>query len=111
MHSPKKQMWIKISFWSILILLFILPGIEVVKMRLLPKSDQNQMYVWIDMPRNTPVEKSLELANGLNNYLASYSATGNLDIERKKEDMRIIKSISYSVGIAPPMDFSTATRG
>ncbi len=84
---------------------------EIVKMRLLPKSDQNPMYVWIDMPRNTPVEKSLELASGLDSYLKTYSVTGSLDTERKKEDMRIIKSISYSVGIAPPMDFSTATRG
>ena len=111
MNSSKKQKWMKISFWGILLLLFILPQLEVVKMRLLPKSDQNQMYVWIDMPRNTPIETSLDIAKWLDNYLGSYTATGNLDVVRKKEDTHIISNISYSVGIAPPMDFSTATRG
>ena len=60
--SNKRRRWVKISFWSVLILLFILPQIEVVKMQLLPKSNQNQLYVWVDAPRNTPIEETEKIA-------------------------------------------------
>ena len=68
------------------------------------------MYVWIDAPRNTPIEESEKIARWLSEYLVNYTHTGSEEIV-DEAGLKIIKNISYSVGIAPTMDFSTATRG
>jgi multidrug efflux pump subunit AcrB len=47
--SQKRRKTLKITFWISLILVTILPiYFGVFKARMLPKSDKDQMYVWID---------------------------------------------------------------
>jgi hypothetical protein len=47
--SNKKRKIFKITFWVSLILIVILPiYFGVFKARMLPKSNQDQVYLWVD---------------------------------------------------------------
>ena len=55
---------LKYGFWISLILILVLPiSLDVFKARMLPKADKNQVYLWIDTPRNTSIEKTQEIAH------------------------------------------------
>lgn len=64
--------------------------IWIFKARMLPKSNQNQIYIWIDAPRWTSIEKTKEIWEYTTNLL-------------KKES--IIENISYTAGQAFMSDF------
>ena len=50
--ATKKRKAFKIVFWMTLFAIIIAPiYLGIFKARMLPKSDQNQIYVWIDAPR------------------------------------------------------------
>jgi len=50
--SQKRRKIFKITFWISLFLILILPiYFGIFKARMLPKSNQNQIYVWIDAKR------------------------------------------------------------
>jgi hypothetical protein len=76
-------------------------------MAMLPKDNKNQVYIWVDGQRNWSVDKSKEVATYIEKVLSEYKAKNNSYIK----DDKIIKNISYWIGIAPVTDFSNAFRG
>lgn len=55
--------WLKRGFWISLIIILVAPiMLDIFKARMLPKADKNQVYLWIDAPRNTSIEKTKEIA-------------------------------------------------
>ena len=91
---------------------------------MLPKSDQQQIYLWMDLARDANVEKSKEVVRGVNGFLSKYYAKVPLpspllegeeipvDSNSKyPKKSSIIKNISRRVGIPPMLDFSNLFRG
>ena len=75
---------------------------------MLPKSDQNQAYIWVDTPKNYSIKKTEEVAKYLNIILNKYiSNSENKEIDDK---YKIINNISYWVWLAPNPDFSNLFR-
>lgn len=55
--------WLKRGFWISLIIILIVPiMLDVFKARMLPKADKDQVYLWIDAPRNTSIEETKKIA-------------------------------------------------
>ncbi len=73
----------------------------VFKARMLPKSNQDQIYVWIDAPRWWSTEKMWFVENDLNIFLQNYKI--NIDKE-------IIKSVSSTIWQAFTDDFANLFR-
>jgi len=56
--KQKKRFFFKTIFWISLIAVILVPIYGgVFKARMLPKSDQNQVYLWVDAPRGWSIEK------------------------------------------------------
>lgn len=88
--SQKRRKTLKITFWISLILVTILPiYFGVFKARMLPKSDKDQMYVWIDGQRLYNVEKMSTLQNDFQKFL--------LEKSNFPEELQVIENISSSV--------------
>lgn len=69
-ESIKKRKWFKITFWLLLLSLVVWPMIGwIFKARLLPKSNQNQIYLWVDWPRSWGASKMLKVENDINDFL------------------------------------------
>jgi len=61
--TKKMRSWLKIGFWLSLFVILVAPiMLGVFKARMLPKADKNQVYLWIDAPRNTSIEKTKKIA-------------------------------------------------
>ncbi len=100
--KQKRRKIFKISFWVALFLVIILPIYGgVFKARMLPKSNQDQIYVWIDAPRWWSTEKMWFVENDLNIFLQNYKI--NIDKE-------IIKSVSSTIWQAFTDDFANLFR-
>ena len=107
--KTKTRKFIKILFWMILAILLILPpSLGIFKMRMLPKSNKEQVYLWIDAPRSYTVSATKSLADDLNNFMKNYYISGD---EEKIEGLSIIQSVSYWIGNAPVPDFANLFRG
>ncbi len=94
----------KICFWGLLLFLMTFPYYyEFLRMRMLPKSNKEQIFLWIDAPRNWSSQRTMSLAEEVNDYMSPKSS---------KDDLREnIKDISYRVWIAPTLDFANTLRG
>jgi multidrug efflux pump subunit AcrB len=68
--SNKKRRTFIIGFWLSLFIILVLPiYFGIFKARMLPKSDQNQIYLWIDSSRENTSEKTEELAKYTSKFL------------------------------------------
>ncbi len=86
----------KITFWLALFSILILPIYAwVFKARMLPKSDQNQIYLWIDTKRENSAEKTEEIERYASKFLI-------------KQDY--IKNITSTIGQAYIWDFANLFR-
>jgi len=102
--AEKVRKFIKIGFWGGLIFLMVFPiGIGVFKARMLPKSDQNQIYLWIDAPRNTPANVGEDIVKDVEFLL--------LHSEKLPENLRITQSVSSTIGTPFLPDFANLFRG
>ena len=82
----------KVTFWISLFLVIILPiSFGIFKARMLPKSNKDQVYLWIDAPRGTSVEKMLQIEKSVQDFF--------LNNEKLPLDLKITKNISSSIGI------------
>ncbi len=77
-HDDKKakrnRKIFKTTFWISLVLVMILPiWLWVFKARMLPKSDKDQVYLWIDAPRWTSVDKMLEIEKSVEEFFLNTS--------------------------------------
>jgi multidrug efflux pump subunit AcrB len=77
--ADKNRKIFKISFWISLFLILVLPiYFGIFKARMLPKSNQNQIYVWIDAPREYSAEKTKEIRKYLTKYLTKIDYVDNI---------------------------------
>lgn len=116
--TERMRSWLKRGFWISLIIILVVPiMLDVFKARMLPKADKSQVYLWIDAPRNTSIEKTTEIAHAAESFLVGYkktgwSVSGETHLERiLREDLRIVENVSTSIGDRLPADFANLFRG
>ncbi len=107
-NSNKKRKIFKITFWVSLILITILPiYFGVFKARMLPKSNQDQVYLWVDWPRWTSVEKMLEIEKDIEKFLLWCDTKQNCTIPT---NLNVVDNISSTIWLALPPDFANLFR-
>ena len=72
-------------------------------MRMLPKSNKDQVYIWIDAPRSTTVDATEKIEEATSNFILGKVAP-------LPENLRIAESVSSSVGDMFMPDFSNLFR-
>lgn len=89
--AGKTRKKIRYTFWIGLVLLIVVPiSLGVFKARMLPKSNQNQIYLWINAPRDNIAENSETIAKDVEDFL--------LDSQKRlPEELRIVESVSSSI--------------
>lgn len=93
----------KVTFWISLLLVIILPiSFGIFKARMLPKSNKDQVYLWIDAPRGTSVEKMLQIEKSVQDFFLNH--------EKLPSELKITKNISSSIGIPFMWDFANLFR-
>jgi len=93
----KNRKIFKITFWISLFLILILPiYFGIFKARMLPKSNQNQIYVWIDAPRDYTAIKTKKIEENLTKYL-----TKNYDF---------VDNVTTTIGQSYMWDFANLFR-
>lgn len=127
-NFQKRRKIFKLVFWITLFSVIILPiYLDVFKARMLPKSNQNQVYLWIDSNRWTnvwemlKVEKDLEefflgtktplapLIRGEQNSNSSPDKGRSGGVLPSKLD--IVSSVSSTIGTPFTADFANLFRG
>ncbi len=102
--SSKKRKLFKLSFWISFVLILILPVyFGIFKARMLPKSNKDQVYVWIDLPRDNNVSKSILVANDLQNFF--------LNNKTLPKELQIAKNVSTTTWTPFMWDFANLFRG
>ncbi len=102
--ASKNRKIFKITFWISLVLVIIIPiSLWVFKARMLPKSNKDQVYLWIDAPRWTTVEKMLDIEKEIQQFfLQNNNLPPHLDI---------VHSVSSTLGTPFMWDFANLFRG
>lgn len=91
-------------FWIALGFVIALPIIfDVFRVRMLPKADKDQIYLWIDLPRNTSIDTTKQAAE----LASSVFFSGSL----LPEKLRVAYRVSTTVGDRFVPDFSNLFRG
>lgn len=124
--TERKRTWLKVGFWVSLFVIILSPILlDVFKARMLPKADKNQVYLWIDAPRNTSIDTSYKIARDTETFLLGYkrmkntvsgemvtSSEAKVKLERiLQEDLRIIENVDTSVWDRFLPDFANLFRG
>lgn len=69
-NTSKSRKRLKYIFWTMLFIIIISPiMLWIFKARMLPKADKNQVYIWIDAPRDYSVNKTKIIEKALSNFL------------------------------------------
>lgn len=98
----KNRKLFKTIFWITLFAVIIAPiYLWIFKARMLPKSDQNQIYVWIDAPRSTTASNMKEIEKDMTDYFLNSELDTNLDI---------VENITSTIGQAFMWDFANLFR-
>lgn len=99
--SKNKRKIFKILFIISLIFVIILPiYFWVFKARMLPKSDKDQVYLWIDAPRWTNIDKMLEIEKEIEKFF----------LKNQNKDLNIVKSVSSTIWTPYMWDFANLFR-
>lgn len=100
-NSAKRIFYFKLTLWLSLFLVILGPIYGgIFKARMLPKSNQNQIYLWIDAPKwwdNTALQN---VSKDVSNFL----------IKNQTGSLAMVDSISFSLGEALPPDFANLFR-
>lgn len=109
---PKRVKFFKIGFWITLVLFVVVPpALLIFKMRMLPKSNQNQIFIWVDMPENSSYTHTRDAGEKLNQFLVkNYGANQNKNKDSYIKDNKILEQIATWNGIAPMPEFSNVFR-
>lgn len=103
-RAAKLRKYIKIFFWGGLIFVMVFPiATGIFKARMLPKSNQNQIYLWIDTPRSTPAASGEKIVQEVERLLLAEDIL--------PPELRIVESVSSTVGTPFLGDFSNLFRG
>lgn len=105
----KTQSWrknrkiFKITFWISLFLVILIPiQLWVFKARMLPKSNKDQVYLWIDNSRWTSISKQEEIEKDIETFF--------LKNESLPKELQITKDISSSIWTPFMWDFANLFR-
>lgn len=103
--SSKRRFVFKLVFWLSLFAVILWPiYLWIFKARMLPKSNQNQVYVWIDAPRWWSARKMLEVEKDLVYFLKNKNKS--LD-----KELDIVQDVSVTIWQAFMWDFANLFRG
>ena len=106
-HQTRRTFF-KIFFWLSLFAILILPiTFWIFKARMLPKSNQNQIYVWIDAPRDYSAERTALIEKDVSQFLV-HSWTGS---QNQESDIDYVENISSTIGQSYIWDFANLFRG
>ncbi|MDP8212723.1 MAG: efflux RND transporter permease subunit [Candidatus Zapsychrus exili] len=94
--DKKKRFRFLLGAFVILLIVLTFPVIKLVRFRMLPKADREQIYVYMDLDRGISIESTNAVSNEASNLLL------------KEKD---ILSIQSFVGIPPVLDFNGLFRG
>ncbi len=108
-HHKTKRRTFKIFFWIVLFMVVgIPPYMYIFKWRMLPKSDQEQLYLRVDVPRSMSINGTREVAKDVETFFGNYY----FDAENSyQDDSQVVKWITYWIGHPPMSDFSNLFRG
>lgn len=114
--TTRMRKWLKIGFWISLFIIILTPiMLGIFKARMLPKADKNQIYVWVDAPRNATIEMTNSIAYDIETFLVWYKKNNqnwNTEFERiLPETLRIIENVDTSVWDKFLPDFANLFRG
>ncbi|HLE12410.1 MAG: hypothetical protein A2504_01370 [Bdellovibrionales bacterium RIFOXYD12_FULL_39_22] len=85
-----------LTILAAVVLVSALPAFQLVKFRMLPKADKKQFFLYVDLPAGSPLDKTLQVAKKLEEYLL------------KEQSVTMVQSY---VGHPPIMDFNGLFRG
>jgi len=94
--SKRKRMKFLLTCFLVLLVVMTFPVIKLLRFRMLPKADREQVYAYIDLDRGTSLEKSNEVAEAAVKIL---------------KNIPDVKSIQSYVGMPPVLDFNGLFRG
>lgn len=93
----------KIFFWISLLFIIIAPIYTwIFKARMLPKSDKDQVYLWIDNLRWTNVDKMLEINKDIETFFLKNPSLS--------KELNIASSVSSTIGTPFMWDFANLFR-
>lgn len=103
--EKSRRRWLKPAFWISLALVVSLPvALDVFRARMLPKADKDQVYLWVDLPRDAKASESRKAAE--------FAADVILDRKNElPESLRIAESVSNASGERFLPDFANLFRG
>lgn len=102
--TKRKRKILKLIFWVSLGAIIILPIMWwIFKARMLPKADKDQVYLWIDAPRDYSIEKTQKIEEEVSNFLLNKK--GSIP-----EDLRIVENISSTIWDRFLSDFANLFR-
>ncbi len=105
--NPQRLKLFKLWFWiTLFVIIVIPPALLIFKMRMLPKSNQNQIFLRVDIPQNKNYNYTKKSSNQIENFLIKkfWYQTWS------KNKLKIIKSISTWNWIAPMPNFANVFR-
>jgi multidrug efflux pump subunit AcrB len=94
--SAKSRVGFLLAIFFILMGVSTFPFVKLLKFRMLPKADVDQFFLYVDLPENSPLEKT-------------YSVTKAL--EKKLLEFKEVKMIQSYVGTPPVIDFNGLFKG
>jgi len=98
--AKRNRKLFRLSFWISLFLILILPiYFGIFKARMLPKSNQNQIYIWIDAPRWWNIEKTSKVEQDLAKWLVN-----------EKNTFWVVENITSVIGQHYTWDFANLFR-
>ncbi|MDP2090638.1 MAG: efflux RND transporter permease subunit [Candidatus Gracilibacteria bacterium] len=103
--TMKSRKILKYMFWISLFVIILSPiMLGIFKARMLPKADKNQVYVWIDAPRDYSIEQTKKIEKDLSNFLLGKA-------QKLPEDLNIVENVSSTIGDKFLGDFANLFRG
>ncbi|MDQ1344037.1 MAG: hypothetical protein QG650_757 [Patescibacteria group bacterium] len=104
-RETARRKWLKPVFWISLALVVSLPiALDVFRARMLPKADKDQVYLWIDLPRDRKADDSEKIAKAASDVFLDRN--GELP-----EELRAASSVSDTSGERFLPDFANLFRG
>jgi multidrug efflux pump subunit AcrB len=103
--ATKRRKRLRTFFWIGLGFVMVLPVmLDVFRVRMLPKADKDQVYLWVDLRPDATVRQTRDAAKFATDILLGSGAT-------LPQDLAIVESVSVAVGDRLPDDFANLFRG
>lgn len=113
----KSRKRLKYIFWISLFIIILSPiFLWIFKARMLPKADKNQVYVWIDAPRDYSIDKTKEVEKDLSDFLlwkiknVGNENTGNENFRSLPANLNIVENVNSTIWDKFLWDFANLFR-